>query len=173
VEECRPCPVFASFTLAFALQLRKITEKPQSGKEKTPVRLRRTSVRVQFVYQNTCTLQNPHKHTHYKTLTNTHITKPSQTPAHYKTLTSTHVTKPTHIKTLMTNSISSVGARLQVYTKIGHSGFLLTYPNSWTREAAFLNLWPVFSKSTVRATALKNTRDTGYGLIASLCSISS
>jgi len=23
VEKCRPCPVFASFTLAFALQLRK------------------------------------------------------------------------------------------------------------------------------------------------------
>ena len=37
VEECGPCPVFASFTLAFALQLRKKhgktsgKEKPQSG----------------------------------------------------------------------------------------------------------------------------------------------
>jgi hypothetical protein len=31
VEECGPCPVFASFTLAFALQLRKKHEKPQSG----------------------------------------------------------------------------------------------------------------------------------------------
>jgi hypothetical protein len=30
VEECWPCPVFAGFTLAFALQLRKKTEKPQS-----------------------------------------------------------------------------------------------------------------------------------------------
>jgi len=29
-EECGPCPVFASYTLAFALQLRKSTEKPQS-----------------------------------------------------------------------------------------------------------------------------------------------
>ena len=27
--ECGPCPDFASNTLAFALQLRKITEKPQ------------------------------------------------------------------------------------------------------------------------------------------------
>ena len=27
-EECRPCPVFASYTLAFALQLRKKHEKP-------------------------------------------------------------------------------------------------------------------------------------------------
>jgi len=38
-EECRPCPVFASFTLAFALQLRK-----KHGK--TSVRVRETSVRV-------------------------------------------------------------------------------------------------------------------------------
>jgi uncharacterized integral membrane protein len=30
-EECGPCPVFVSYTLAFALQLRKITEKPQAG----------------------------------------------------------------------------------------------------------------------------------------------
>jgi len=27
LEECGPCPVFASFTLAFALQLRKKHEK--------------------------------------------------------------------------------------------------------------------------------------------------
>ena len=39
VEECGPCPVFASFTLAFALQLRK-----KHGK--TSVRVRKTSVRV-------------------------------------------------------------------------------------------------------------------------------
>jgi len=37
--ECRPCPVFASFTLAFVLQLRK-----KHGK--TSVRVRKTSVRV-------------------------------------------------------------------------------------------------------------------------------
>jgi uncharacterized integral membrane protein len=30
-EECGPCPVFASYTLVFALQQRKNTEKPQSG----------------------------------------------------------------------------------------------------------------------------------------------
>jgi len=29
--KCRPCPVFASYTLAFALQLRNNTEKTQSG----------------------------------------------------------------------------------------------------------------------------------------------
>jgi hypothetical protein len=57
VEECGPCPVFASFTLALALQLRKKHGKPS-------VRLRKTSVRVQYTYyQNTHTLQNPHTHT--------------------------------------------------------------------------------------------------------------
>jgi len=30
-EGCGPCPVSASYTLAFALQLRKSMEKPQSG----------------------------------------------------------------------------------------------------------------------------------------------
>ena len=29
--ECRPCPTFPGFTLAFALKLRKRTENPQSG----------------------------------------------------------------------------------------------------------------------------------------------
>jgi hypothetical protein len=43
VEECGPCPVFASFTLAFALQLRK-----KHGK--TLVRVRKLSVRVQYTY---------------------------------------------------------------------------------------------------------------------------
>jgi hypothetical protein len=38
MEECGPCPVFASFTLAFALQLRE-----KHGK--TSVRVRKTSVR--------------------------------------------------------------------------------------------------------------------------------
>jgi hypothetical protein len=39
LEECGPCPVFASFTLAFALQLRK-------KHRKTSVRVRKTPVRV-------------------------------------------------------------------------------------------------------------------------------
>jgi hypothetical protein len=30
-EECGPCPIFARYTLEFALQLRKNMEKPQSG----------------------------------------------------------------------------------------------------------------------------------------------
>ena len=47
VEECRPCPIFASFTLAFALQLRKKHGKTSVRVRKTSVRLRKTSVEVQ------------------------------------------------------------------------------------------------------------------------------
>jgi hypothetical protein len=113
VEECGPYLVFASFTLAFALQLRK-----KHGK--TSVRLRKTSkysihiTKITTRYKthtHTHTLQNPNKHTHYKTHTNTHykthtnthITKPTQTHTlqnrhkhtHYKTDTNAHITKPT------------------------------------------------------------------------------
>jgi hypothetical protein len=41
-EECGPCPVFASFTLAFALQLRKNHRKTSVRARKTSVRLRKT-----------------------------------------------------------------------------------------------------------------------------------
>jgi hypothetical protein len=57
VEECGPCPVFASFTLAFALQLRKKHGKPSA-------RVRKTS---EYSIHITKTP------THYKTLINTHI----------------------------------------------------------------------------------------------------
>ena len=65
VEECGACPVFASFILAFALQLRKKHGKSLVRVRKTLVRLIKASVSVQYTYyQNTHTLQNPHKHTH-------------------------------------------------------------------------------------------------------------
>jgi hypothetical protein len=56
VVQCGPCPVFANFTQAFAFQLRK-------KHKKTSVRVRKTSVTVQYTYYQ--------KHAH--------ITKPSQT----------------------------------------------------------------------------------------------
>jgi hypothetical protein len=46
VEECGPCLVFASFILAFALQLRKKDGKPSVKVRKTLVRVRKTSFRV-------------------------------------------------------------------------------------------------------------------------------
>jgi hypothetical protein len=100
VEECGPCPFFASFTLAFALQLRKkhgrtsVRVRKTSVKlrktsvklRKTSVKLRKTSVKVQYAYYQ--------KHpTHYKTLTNTHITKPTHTQTHTYIHTYTHTTK--------------------------------------------------------------------------------
>jgi hypothetical protein len=50
VKECGPCPVFASFTLAFALQLRKKYGKTYVMVRKTSVRLRKTPVRVEYTY---------------------------------------------------------------------------------------------------------------------------
>jgi len=74
VEECGPCPAFASFTLAFALQLKKKHGKPSVRVRKTSFRLRKTSVKVHYTYyqkhphitkpSQTHTLQNPHTRTH-------------------------------------------------------------------------------------------------------------
>jgi hypothetical protein len=65
VEECGPCPLFASFTLAFALHLRKkhgkttarvrktsfrLREKPQSKKNLSPSRKTSFSVRKTSEY---------------------------------------------------------------------------------------------------------------------------
>ena len=85
VEECGPCPVFASFTLAFALQLRKKHGKTLIRVRKTSVRLRKTSVTVQYTYyqkhphitkfSQTHTLQNPLIHTR----AHTHTTKQYKT----------------------------------------------------------------------------------------------
>jgi len=60
-EECGQCPVFASFTLAFALQLRK-----KHGKTSFRVAEECGSIHI----TKTHTLQNPHTHTHthYKTI---------------------------------------------------------------------------------------------------------
>jgi hypothetical protein len=46
MEECGPCPVFAGFTLAIVLKLRKEYGKTSVRVRKTSVRVRKTSVRV-------------------------------------------------------------------------------------------------------------------------------
>ena len=68
VEECGPCPVFVSFTLAFALQLRE-----EHGK--TSVRVRKTSVRLRKTSEYSIHITKIHTHTH----THTHITKQYKT----------------------------------------------------------------------------------------------
>jgi hypothetical protein len=70
LEECWPCPVFANYTLAFALQMRK-----KHGKTSVTVAeeiQRMHIIKTPTHYQDTHTLQNPpihiHTHTHYKTV---------------------------------------------------------------------------------------------------------
>jgi hypothetical protein len=107
VEECGTCPVFASFTLAFALQLRKKHGKTTVRVRKTSFRLIKTSVRVQYTYyQNTHTLQNPHNNTHYKTYAHTHIAKQYKTtqnnikPPQYKLKQTQYKIYPNEIVTI-------------------------------------------------------------------------
>ena len=74
MEECGPCPVFAGFTLAFALQLRKKHGKTSVRVRKTSVRLRKTSVSVHIT--KTPTHFKPptiNTHTHTHTHTQTHL----------------------------------------------------------------------------------------------------
>ena len=72
-EECRPYPVFASFILAFALEVRKKAWKNLGQGKKTPSQVKE-NLKVHYTYyQYTHTLQNPHKHTY------THITKQYKT----------------------------------------------------------------------------------------------
>jgi hypothetical protein len=83
-EECRPCPVLASITLVFALQLRKKHGKTSVRVRKTSVRVRKTSVRLR---KTSVTVQ----YTYYQK--HPHITKPSQTHTLQNPLIHTHTTK--------------------------------------------------------------------------------
>ena len=88
LEECGPCPVFVSFTLTFALLLRKKHGQPSVRVRKTSARvtktstkIRKTSVTAQYTYyQNIHTLQNLNTRapTHYKTHTLQNNIKPPQ-----------------------------------------------------------------------------------------------
>jgi hypothetical protein len=51
-EEGGPCPVFASYTLAFALQLRKKHGKPCQGNRRMPVGTMKTKYTEQSIHNN-------------------------------------------------------------------------------------------------------------------------
>jgi hypothetical protein len=85
LDECLPCLVFASFTLAFVLQLRKNHGKTSVRVRQTSVRVRRTSEYCKHITKTP---------THYKTHTNTHIA--TQTHKHTHTHTQTHTHTKTH-----------------------------------------------------------------------------
>jgi hypothetical protein len=108
LEECGPCPVFASFTLEFALQLRKKHGKTCQGKKylsqgkvytlpKHPyITYTHTHTHTNtrpYITKHTHTHTRPHTHTHTHTHTHKHTHK--HTPIHYKTPTHTHT--HTHI----------------------------------------------------------------------------
>jgi hypothetical protein len=80
-------PSLRVFTLAFALQLRR-----KHGK--TTVRVRESSVRL--IKSSEYSIHITKTPTHYKTDTNTHITKPT----HTHTQTHTHTHTHTHYKTV-------------------------------------------------------------------------
>jgi len=51
-EECGLCPVFASYTLAFALQLRKKHGKTCQGSQRVPVGMMKTEYTEQNIHKN-------------------------------------------------------------------------------------------------------------------------
>jgi hypothetical protein len=118
VDECGPCPVFASFTLAFALQLRK-----KHGK--TSVRVRKASVRVQYTYyQNTHTLTSrPPPHTHTHTHTHTHIVK--------QYITTTVQKKPPQYRE---DGGSSFPRYIDIHQTTRRHVSESPYPDEWIRE---------------------------------------
>ena len=65
VEECGPCPVFASFTLAFALQLRKKHGKTSVRVRKPPSQ---STVYILPKHPHITKPKHTHTHTHYKTI---------------------------------------------------------------------------------------------------------
>jgi hypothetical protein len=75
VEQCGPCPFFASFTLAFALQLGKSTENLSQGKRNVSQGKKNLSQINKNFRQ--CTVYILPKHTHIHTYT--HITKQYKT----------------------------------------------------------------------------------------------
>jgi len=106
LEECGPWPVFASFTLAFALELRKKHGKP--------------SVRVQYTYyQNTHTLQNLHTHSPtHTTHTTSHTHSPTHTPTHTHTNTApAHTHTRQHTQSLLTHTHTHTHPRASTHYK--------------------------------------------------------
>ena len=51
-EYCGPCPVFASYTLAFALQLRKKHGKNCQGSRRVPIGTMKTDYTEQNIHNN-------------------------------------------------------------------------------------------------------------------------
>jgi hypothetical protein len=64
VEECGPCPVFASFAMEFAIQMKKNHRKKSVRVRKTSVKLRKTSLKLRKTSEYSIYITK--KPTHYK-----------------------------------------------------------------------------------------------------------
>jgi len=94
LEECGPCPFFASFTPTFALQLRIKHGKTSAMVKKSSVRVSKTSLRAQYTYyKNTHTLQKLHTYTYTQTRARVHI------------LQNPHIHTPPHINQYKTTTV--------------------------------------------------------------------
>jgi hypothetical protein len=52
LEECGPCPVFASYTLAFAIQMRKTQKNLSQGSRRVPVGTMKREYTEQNIHNN-------------------------------------------------------------------------------------------------------------------------
>ena len=88
LEDCGTCPIFASFILAFTLQLKKKHGKTSVRVRKTSeysIHITRTPTHYKtYTHTHTYTLQNPHIHTHTTKPTHTHTLKNNIKPPQYK-----------------------------------------------------------------------------------------
>jgi hypothetical protein len=75
LEECWPCPIFANYTLAFALQLTK--------HGKISVRVAKEIQSAHIIKTPTHYKTNTHTHTHYKTVNINQKKKPSTSSQRY------------------------------------------------------------------------------------------
>ena len=84
VEECGPCPVFASFTLAFAFTTEEKARKILSQDKKNPSQVKKNlSQSTVYILPKTTTHYKTHSYTH----THTHTHMHTHTTKQYKTTT--------------------------------------------------------------------------------------
>jgi len=103
LEEWGPCPIFASLTPAFALQLRgkKNRKNLSQGTRRVTVyilRITKTPIHYKTTHIHAHTLQNPHIHTH--------ILQNNIKPSQYKLKQTQFKIYPNKIVTIQTSTLS-------------------------------------------------------------------
>jgi hypothetical protein len=114
-EECWPCPIVASFTLAFALQLRKKHGKILSQGS------RRVLVYILSKHPHITKTTHTHTHIHTNARAQPHITKPTHTRTHTHThmRACAHTLQNPHIHThthTLQNNIKTTAVQIKTNT---------------------------------------------------------